>query len=226
MRINPDVFLLDESALVEMMEDRGIDAVLAEFCKAPQIQFVANTDFFAVRPQHLAAEIFKTWGQDIFFSGQYLQAEVEFTIAVRHILASGRYALVQASGQSEMTRPDGKRVHADILSQCRMASDSWWHLHKEDCMNDCVLHGDCISTGSEVVVGQPRPEVMLYPEQIDVRTSGGGAVGRRRRRRNSSAVVAIKKALENENARLAEGTERHGVQNNTKLKNNSNFGNT
>mmetsp|Transcript_6499 Transcript_6499/g.15417 ORF Transcript_6499/g.15417 Transcript_6499/m.15417 type:complete len:288 (+) Transcript_6499:37-900(+) len=87
-RVNPDVLIMNDAWLLEMMANPSVDAILAD-CFG-----LIHTDFFAVRPHVIDAKLAEGCSPSSPKYGK-VNAEVHFTCITSPIISSGRYVWVK-----------------------------------------------------------------------------------------------------------------------------------
>ena len=137
IRINPDVFIYNDTNLFALMSDQhtwGIFANCAE--NNTGNHSLTQTDFFAVRPKHLNASDFAEWHTQP-------NAEAYFTQrGVTSIWKAGKGRWLVDSNRN--------------APQCRIQGGGIWHYHGE-CVNAC-LQDTSLCTYAERVALDERAE--------------------------------------------------------------------
>ena len=96
VRVNPDVLIMNDAWLLEMMANPSVDAILAD-CFG-----LIHTDFFAVRPHVIDAKLAEGCSPSSPKYGK-VNAEVHFTCITSPIISSGRYVWVPQKHHGSVT---------------------------------------------------------------------------------------------------------------------------
>jgi len=125
IRVNPDVLILEDEWLIQKMVDPAVDGIFADchdgLCEQHCTEVrLLNTDFFAVRAQHLGPESF------VGLKGGFKNAEQQARAAFKNILENGRDRWVPGTHMHGICRIHGEKVpvlHAhSVLNQCPLAN--------------------------------------------------------------------------------------------------------
>lgn len=125
VRINPDVIIYDERPLFSLIQRSENWAVVARCGKrknwAKRRQ--TNSDFFAIRPEHVPIDAFSGWNTDS------PNAETVTTIAFQHIYDAGAYAFLKPELYQDLCHlQDGSVYHGREGScEAAMAKQGWEH---------------------------------------------------------------------------------------------------
>ena len=157
VRINPDVYLLDDtftSLALQKPEVLGVFANChcAHTCREDGLaanDLRVHTDWIAVRTGSLHIENFAKWATEE-------NAETYLTnVGVHDIILSKSFELIQPSNEG----PTPKGVPREGPGKsCRIVGPQWWHYHG-DCTDPCILTGKC--SGAEILRKDSAAELLL-----------------------------------------------------------------
>jgi len=123
IRVNPDVLILDDEWLIKNMLDSGVDGIFADctdtICSSHCTGSLVNSDFFAVRAEHLGPASFTG------LQGTFSSAELQITEAFSKLIGQGRDRWIPNTNMQGACRIRGDGVpvlHAhSVVSQCPLA---------------------------------------------------------------------------------------------------------
>lgn len=101
IRLNPDVFILDDSWIIQTMCEPDVDAIFVDChdncpgvnCSIPNIPLFIHTDFFIVRPYVLRPQGFS---EKVFL--RFSNAELTATYEFEDIMKSGKHRWLAGAG--------------------------------------------------------------------------------------------------------------------------------